>query len=231
MSRRVVMNFSRTIMVLLKLPTYRWEEIRERIDMSELESAIAGLGERPAFLAASLHMGPWELGGLCLSRTGHKMHTVSLDHPSKNVTRFFDQRRRSIGVINHPMRKSYTILKEALENGDCVGLLVDRAYGATHKRFEFFGAQQPFPLGHLFLSASTGVPIITCALVFDRGDRFKFVYGGLHFPPTEGTEDLDKLEELQAECLRDFEKIIREYSDQWFQFERLAEPSVDKNAD
>ena len=78
---------------------------------------------------------------------------------------------------------------------------------------------------------STGVPIITCALVFDRGDRFKFVYGGLHFPPTEGTEDLDKLEELQAECLRDFEIIIREYSDQWFQFERLAEPSVDKNAD
>ncbi|MCK5619238.1 MAG: lysophospholipid acyltransferase family protein [Candidatus Krumholzibacteria bacterium] len=231
MSRRVVMNFSRTIMVLLKLPAYRWEEIRERIDMSELESAIASLGERPAFLAASLHMGPWELGGLCLSRTGHKMHTVSLDHPSVNVTRFFDQRRRSIGVINHPMRKSYTILKEALEKGDCVGLLVDRAYGATHKRFEFFGAQQPFPLGHLFLSASTGVPIITCALVFDRGDRFKFVYGGLHFPPTEGTEDLDKLEELQAECLRDFEKIIREYSDQWFLFERLAEPSVDDNAD
>jgi KDO2-lipid IV(A) lauroyltransferase len=231
MSRRVIMNFSRAIMVLLKLPTYRWEELRDRIDMSGFESAVAELGERPAFLVASLHMGPWELGGLCLSRMGYKLHTPALDHPSENVTRFFDQRRRSIGVINHPLRNSYSILKEALENGDCVGLLVDRAYGATHKRFEFFGVQQPFPLGHLVLSASTGVPIITGALVFDRGDRFKFVYSGLHFPPTDGKEDLDKLEALQAECLRDFEKVIVEYSDQWFQFERLAEPSVDKHAD
>jgi KDO2-lipid IV(A) lauroyltransferase len=221
MSRRVVMNFARAILVFLRLPAYRWEELRERIELGEFENAIASLGERPVFLAVSFHMGPWELGGLCLSRMGFKLHTVALDHSSDHVTNFFNRHRRSIGVINHPMRKSYVMLKESLERGEIVGLLVDRAYGATHKRFEFFGVKHEFPLGHLFLAASVGVPIVTVVMLFDDRNRFRFVVGGVHEPPEERTEDFDKLEELQAKCLGDFERIIREHSDQWFQFEPL----------
>lgn len=226
LSRRVIMNFARAIVVFLRLPWYRWEDLCDRVDLEEFETAVAGLGERPVFLAASLHMGPWELGGLCLSRMGFKLHTVALDHPSEDVTNFFDQRRHSIGVINHPIGKSYPVLKEALGAGDIVALLVDRAYGATHKRFDFLGVKPKFPLGHLFLAASVGVPIVTCAMVFVEGNRFKLQLGGVHEPPKERTEDFDKLEGLQMKCLADFERIVREHSDQWFQFERIttAEP-------
>ena len=223
-SRRVVMNFARAIVVFLKLPSYKWDEIRKITDMSQFEAAIDGMGKHPVFLVASVHMGPWELGGLFLSRLGFKLHTVALDHPSEQVTRFFDKRRRSIGIINHPMRNSYPILKAALQNGESVVLLTDRVYSASYKRFRFFGVQGKFPLGHLYLSASCGVPILTGAMVFDgAGNRFKYIHGGIHQPPPDGTEDMDKLEELQARCLEDFEKIIREHSDQWFHFEPLAD--------
>jgi lauroyl/myristoyl acyltransferase len=147
------------------------------------------------------------------------------------VTRFFDERRRRIGVVNHPIRKSYSALKGALDAGDCVALLVDRAYGATAKRFEVFGVEHKFPMGHLLLSGSTGVPILTGALVFDGKDRIKYVQGGVHYPPPEGTEDFDKLEDVQRACLRDFERIIKEYSEQWFQFFPLSEPREDDHAD
>lgn len=229
MSRRVVINFARAIQIFLMMPNYRWDTLRERVDMSELEAVVEGLGKRPVFLLASLHMGPWELGGLCVSRIGFKLNTVALDHPSEQVTRFFDRRRRSIGIINHPMRKSYPILKEALERGECVALLVDRAYGSTHKQFEFLGVKSPLPLGHLFLAARTGVPIVTGVFVFDDGNRFKWVQGGVHFPPPEGTEDFDKLEALQAECLKDFERIIRKYGDQWFHFQPLVNPDRERH--
>lgn len=224
MSRRVVMNFARAILVFLELPTYRWQELRERVDMSAFQAAVAEVGPKPAFLMASLHMGPWELGGLCLSRMGFKVHTVALDHPNERVTRFFDRRREGIGVVNHPMRKSYSELKDALIAGDVVALLVDRAYGATSKRFPFFSVRRRFPLGHLFLSGSTGVPILTGALVFDGRDRFRYVHGGTHYPPRQGTTDLDALEAVQEACLRDFERIIRDHSDQWFQFWPLEDP-------
>jgi len=231
MSRRVIMNFSRAILVFLKLPYYGWEELSGRVDFDDLREAAAELGGRPSFLLASIHMGPWELGGLCLSRYGFKLHTVALDHPTAQVTRFFDERRRSIGVINHPIRKSYLVLKEALQQGDSVALLVDRAYGATSKRFDFFGVSHKFPMGHLMLSGSTGVPIFTGAMIFDGKDRFKYVHSGVHFPPSEGTQDFDKLEGLQKACLRDFEAIIREHSEQWFQFFPLEDPMEGDNAD
>ena len=223
MSRRVIMNFSRAILVFLRLPTYRWETLKKRVDFEDLKAAVATLGERPAFLLASLHMGPWELGGLCLIRYGFKIHTVSLEHPTRQVTDFFDRRRSSIGIINHPIRKSYSVLKEALQKGDSVALLVDRAYGATSKRFDFFGVSHRFPMGHLMLAASTGVPVLTGAVVFDGDDGYKYVHGGVHHPPKEGTEDFDKLERMQMACLRDFEAIIKRYSEQWFQFYPLED--------
>jgi KDO2-lipid IV(A) lauroyltransferase len=222
-SRRVIMNFARAIVVFLRLPAYKWDELRKITDLSQFESAVENLGDRPVFLIASVHMGPWELGGLCLSRLGYRVHTVALDHPSEQVTKFFDRRRRSIGVINHPMGNSYSILKEALIGGDSVALLTDRAYGATHKRFPLFGVTEKFPLGHLYLSASCGVPILTGALVFANAGHFRYVHGGVHHPPPEGAEDVDKLEALQARVLADFETIIRDHSDQWFHFERLGE--------
>jgi len=231
MSRRVIMNFSRAILVFFRLPNYRWEKLSGLVDFDELREAAAALGERPSFLLASIHMGPWELGGLCLSRYGFKIHTVALDHPTPQVTQFFDQRRRSVGVINHAAGKSYTVLKEALLQGDCVALLVDRSYGATSKRFDFFGVSHKFPMGHLLLAGSTGAPIFTGALIFDGRDRFKFVHAGVHYPPSEGTQDFDKLEGLQKACLRDFEAIIREHSEQWFQFFPLEDPMEGDNAD
>lgn len=222
-SRRVIMNFARAIVVFLRIPAYEWERLRKVTDMSAFEAAVESLGERRTFLIASVHMGPWELGGLCLSRLGYRIHTVALDHPTEQVTKFFDRRRRSIGVVNHPMGGSYPILKEALRKGENVALLTDRAYGATFKRFQFFGVTEKFPLGHLYLAASTGVPIMTGALVFDEGGGFRYDHRAIHYPPAERTEDVDRLEELQMKCLADFESIIRDHSDQWFHFERLGE--------
>ncbi len=231
MSRRIIMNFSRAIMVFLELPNYKWEELRENVDMSEFDAALAELGTQRSFLLASAHVGPYELGGLCLSSLGFKTHTAALDHPNEKVTKFFDERRRSVGVTSYPMRKSYMALKGALAGGDVVAILVDRAYGATAKRFDFFGVRPLFPLGHLFLSASTGVPIVTGAFVFDGKDRYKWVHGGIHYPPAEGTGDFDKLEVVQRAILGDFERFLRDYSDQWFQFLPLLEPDGENDGD
>ena len=230
-SRRIIMNFSRTIMVFLELPNLTWEGLRENVDMSEFDAAMAELGGQRSFLLASPHVGPYELGGLCLSGLGFKPHTAALDHPNEKVTRFFDERRRGVGVTSYPMRKSYTALKRALAGGDVVAILVDRAYGATARRFDYFGTRPLFPLGHLYLSASTGVPIVTVAFVFDGKDRYKWVHGGIHYPPSEGTEDLDKLEAMQRAILGDFEMFLRDYSDQWFQFLPLLEADGENNGD
>ena len=220
-ARHVVMNFARAIQLFLQMPFFNWEDIRQRCDFTEFEEAVKSIGENKAFIMASGHIGPWELGGYCLARMGYRVHTVALEHPSPWVTRFYTERRRILGIKAFPLSGSFYLLKASLDSGGCVALLIDRAYGKAKKRFSLFGVESEFPLGHLVLSMRCRVPVITGALVFDGPERFRYVHGGTHWPDESLPED-ERLEALQDSCLRDLERIILAYSDQWSHFTPLG---------
>lgn len=215
-ARRTVHHFARGILLFLQLPFLDPDELFARCDVSLLRSEIDRLGGRP-FIIASAHVGPWELGGYCLARMGHEIHTVALDHPTRQITEFYSARREYLGIHAHPLGESFSKLKEVVDRGGSVALLVDRAYGKVKKRFTFFGVRTEFPLGHLVLAARCNAPVLTGALVFDGPGRFKYVHGGTHFAE-DAADEFEKLERLQERCLRDLEGIIRAYPDQWFHF-------------
>ncbi|HEX6789943.1 MAG TPA: hypothetical protein VF247_01415, partial [Candidatus Krumholzibacteria bacterium] len=160
-ARRVIHRFAHSILVFLELPFFKPEEVFARCDIEELRAQVADLPPGRGFIIATGHIGPWELGGYCLTQMGYEVHTVALDHPSSEVTEFFSARRDYIGVRAHPIQGSVGKLKEALDAGKCVALLIDRAYGKAKKRSLFFGVMKDFPLGHVVLSIRTGVPILT----------------------------------------------------------------------
>lgn len=216
-ARRTVHNFARGILLFLQMPFLDPDELFARCDVSLLAEEIARVGKGRPFIVASAHVGPWELGGYCLARLGHIVHTVALDHPTRQVTEFYSRRREYLGIQAHALGDSILVLKEAMERGEPVALLVDRSYGKAKKRFAIFGVESEFPLGHLVLAARCSAPVITGALVFDGRDRFRYVHGGTHYP-VEHEDEFEKLERLQERCLRDLEEIIRAYTDQWFHF-------------
>jgi len=216
-AKRVFMNFTRSIYLFLRMPYIEHDQLLAAADFSSFQAAAEEIGEGKPFIVATAHVGPWELGGIIVTYMGYRLHTVALEHPSTHVTRFFSQRRELLGMQAHPLGSSFPILKHALEHGDCVALLIDRAYGRVSKRFALFGVESEFPLGHLVLSAACQVPVLTGAVVFDGPDNFRFVHRGTHYPE-DIDDEFEKLERLQEKCLRDLEGIIREYSDQWFNF-------------
>jgi lauroyl/myristoyl acyltransferase len=219
-SRRVVMNFARAIQLFLEMPFLEWEDMRARCDMSEFDAAVEALGPDRPFIIASGHIGPWELGGYYLSHKGFVVNTVALEHPSREVTGFYSERRSLLGIHAYPMDGAFHLLKAGLDRGECVALLIDRAYGKVSKRFTLFGQEREFPLGHLVLALRCNVPVLTGALLFDGKERFRYVHGGTHWPDNSEGE-FERLEELQDRCLRDLERIIREHSDQWCHFRPL----------
>jgi lauroyl/myristoyl acyltransferase len=216
-ARRTIHNFARGILLFLRLPFLEPDALFARCDVTALRAEIEALGGRRPFIVASAHVGPWELGGYCLARMGHAIHTVALDHPTRQVTEFYSARREYLGIHAHPLGESFSVLKDAMDRGESVALLVDRAYGKAKKRFTIFGVESEFPLGHLVLSARCNAPVLTGALVFDGPDRFKYVHGGTHIL-AEPMDEFERLERLQESCLRDLEGIIRDYTDQWFHF-------------
>jgi|GEM_PF-2450359 len=220
-SRRVVMNFARSIQIFLELPFVPWEQWKSQCDFSELTRAVQEAGNPRSFVLATGHVGPWELGGFCLARLGYGLHTAAFEHPNARVAAFYSERRSILGVHAYPNSGSFPKLRAAIERGECVALLIDRAYGEAKKRFTLFGVESEFPIGHLVLALRCHVPVLTGALVFDGRDRFRYVHGNTHIAPT-ANDELAQLDALQAACLRDLESIIRAHSDQWFHFERIG---------
>lgn len=221
-ARAVFFNFARAISCFLHIDRYRCEEGRARCDFQGLDAVLAALRRRGGFLLVGPHVGPWEIGGAFLSKLDLRIHTVALDHPSARVTDFFDERRRSVGIVCHSLGGAFEELRAALEGGDCVALLIDRKRNEG-KAYPMFGRNVTLPTGHAALAVQCGAPILTGVCVFaPPGDRFKFVFNGPHYPDPALDED-SRIEDLHRRCRADMERYIREYPDQWFNFESLED--------
>ncbi len=219
-ARQVFSNFGHSIYCFLRLPYLDRTELRRRCDLNGIDEVASRLLDKGGFILAGPHVGPWEIAGRCFSDLGIRIHTVTLDHPSASVTAFFDERRRSMGMACYPISGSFQPLKDALNSGKCVALLIDRNYGRARRRDPLFGLDVPLPSGHSVLAVRCNAPIVTAVIVFDGDCRFKFVYNGPHYPD-KALDERSAVEKLQALCRSDMESFIRRFPDQWFNFNSL----------
>ncbi len=220
-TRNVFSNFGKSIYCFLRVGRMTPGELRARCDYGGIDVVTAKLCEKGGFIIVGPHVGPWEMAGAFLSALGLRVHTVALDHPSARVTGFFEERRRSMGLVCHPVGGSFPALSAALEKGSCVALLIDRTYGRGGKPSTMFGRSVVLPAGHAVLAVRCGVPVLSAVCVFGPGERFKFVYGGPYYPDLTLGED-DRAEDLHRRCRDDMERFIGEYPDQWFHFGLLS---------
>jgi phosphatidylinositol dimannoside acyltransferase len=221
--RRVFSNFGRSIYYFLRLPFISAGDLKKRCDYNGLDATIGELAENGGCIFVGPHLGSWEVGGACLTALGIRLHTVALPHPSRRVTEFFNQRRELLGIECSPLRGSARSLRGALRDGKSVALLIDRTYldGTYVGRkgvFQWFETDVELPMSHVALAIRSQAPIVTTVCVFDGADRFKFFFGGPHYP----RRDLDYESaaiELQEQCVADMTRFVREFPDQWFHFQ------------
>jgi len=219
-AKNLFSNFGKSIYCFLRLPSTSLEELRARCDYGGIDVVARELRGKGAFIIAGPHVGPWEVGGACLSALGLRIHTVALDHPSGQVTGFFEARRRMTGIVSHPIGRSFSPLCDALQHGGCVALLIDRTYGRSPQSFQMFGRSILLPTGHAALAVRCRVPILTAVCVFAPGGTFKFVFNGPYYPDTSLGEKA-AVEDLHRRCRTDMEQFIRRQPDQWFNFRSL----------
>jgi KDO2-lipid IV(A) lauroyltransferase len=216
-ARRVFLNFGRSILMFLYVPAMDRHELRQRCDYNGIDSLAAELSEQGGFIIVGPHLGPWEVGGGGLAALELPIHTVAFHHPSTGVTRFFEESRRKMGVKTSHVRNAYTSLRDALNRGDCVVLLIDRAYEETGKPFQMFGRQVELPTGHLALALRCGVPVITAACVIGANGQLQYTCNGPYRVNTSVDEET-AMSELQQSCIEDIEDLIRTHHEQWFHF-------------
>jgi lauroyl/myristoyl acyltransferase len=220
LSRNLFVNFSKSIFCFLRLPYMDEDELLGCCDIYAARETLHQLGNRGGFVIAGPHVGPWEMGGACLSALGLRIHSVAHEHPSRSVTRFFEDRRRQSGIQCHPVGRSYDALAQALKAGDCVALLIDRDFGRARKSFSLFGRPLGLPGGHAALSVRCQVPIVTAVCAFMGDDKIKIELRGPYYPD-KSLGDNAAIEDLIERCRLDIEWFVRKYPDQWFNFQPI----------
>lgn len=225
---RLVLNafykYSRNWVDVMLMTRLRGERlfalIGRRSGSTPLDDALAaGSGA----ILISPHLGNWELGGLGLAEMGYRLNVLTFREPDEKVNENRERvrRERGIGVIyvDRHDTSPLAIIEavNALRRNEIVVLLGDRDGSSHTMALDFFGKPAQIPLGAAYLSLASGAPVIPVFVPLE-GNRYATL---MDEPIRFRCGHLDHAEAIRTgtrQLVRVFEKYIRAYPDQWYNF-------------
>ncbi|MBT0893002.1 lysophospholipid acyltransferase family protein [Geobacter hydrogenophilus] len=209
------------VMLMMRLTGERlFSLIGRRSTSTPLDNALAvGTGA----ILVSPHFGNWELGGLGLADLGYKINVLTFREPDEKVNELRERVRgeRGIGFIyvDRHDTSPLAIIEavNALRRNEIVALLGDRDGSSHTMSVEFFGRPANIPLGAAYLSLASGAPVIPVFVPLEGGRYATIMEEPIHF--RGGHRDHGAvIREGVEQLIRLFEKYIRAYPDQWYNF-------------
>lgn len=194
--------------------------IGRRSSSAPLDEALAaGKGA----ILVSPHLGNWELGGLGLAEMGYRLNVMTFPEPDEkvNAARERVRQERGIGFIYvDPKDTSPLAVIEsvnALRRNEIVVLLGERDGSSNTVTVDFFGKQTAIPAGAAHLALVTGAPIIPVFVPME-GSRYATLMDEPIYVQGRRGENAGAIVEGTQRLVRVFEKYIRQYPDQWYNF-------------
>lgn len=205
--------------------------VEKEVGEENLKKALArGRG----VICVTPHLGNWELGGYVLASKGYPISILTLQEESQYLSRYEERLRKSAGIhtitINPKEKPSLAILDIAkrLRNNEIVAMVADRIYEGESIEIEFFGRPTLFPSGAAHLAFETGAAIVPVFVVLEK--RMK--YWGIIREPISLNKSVTKAKAIRQclqEIAKNFEEVISQYPDQWFNFFPYWERNIGQN--
>ncbi|HEX9079706.1 MAG TPA: lysophospholipid acyltransferase family protein [Desulfuromonadaceae bacterium] len=209
------------VMLMIRLRGERLQRlIGRRGDPAPMDEALArGNGA----ILVSPHLGNWELGGLGLADQGYRVNVLTFREPDEKVNELREvvRRERGIGFIYVDRHDSSPLAiieaVNALRRNEVLALLGERDGSSQTIRVDFFGRPTDVPVGAAYLALASGAPIIPVFVPMEDGkyatlmDEAIYVRGGRGRHAEAIREGMERLVAV-------FERYIRRYPDQWYNF-------------
>lgn len=173
------------------------------------------LDQGQGFIAATAHLGNWELAGRLLSPFGKTVHVLVAPEQNAIIQRLLRESddSTSLRFLSNDNAGSLMKLLMALRRGDVVAIQMDRSTGhRSDMQADFFGAPALFPGGPLILAGAARVPVIPFFCLM-RPDHQYDIYIDEPIAVTRG----DEAEALQ-QIVGALERHVVMAPDQWFNF-------------
>jgi lauroyl/myristoyl acyltransferase len=167
------------------------------------------------FIAATAHLGNWELAGRLLSTYGRRIHVLMAPEQDPAIQRFLRQgtHEAELCFVTNDHSAVFVQLLMALRRGEVVAVQMDRATGhRSDVAVPFFGTPALFPLGPFLLARAAQVPVLPCFCVMRPDARYE-IWVDQAIPVAPGHE-----ETALQHMVRVLERYIAMAPNQWYNF-------------
>lgn len=220
-ARRTMINMLDAAVDLFHLPTMRPAEVEALIGVEGREHLDAAMAMGKGVVVATVHLGPYELGGAWLALAGYPVHGMVEDlDPETNAALALYRQATGMKVIsrNGGLRASIRVLRDK----KILLLVSDRVvgHGSEGLPVPFGEGVRALPTGPAALALATGAPIVTGHIARNRGRGPRYLVRLeapiLATPTGDAPHDREALTRLVAERLS---AAVRAHPDQWFVFQ------------
>ncbi len=171
----------------------------------------------------SPHLGNWELGGLGLADKGYRINVLTFREPDEKVNELREKVRAERGIrfiyVDRDDTSPLAIIEavNALRRNEILALLGDRD-GSSHTAvMDFFGRPAAIPLGAAYLGLASGAPVFPVFVPLEGNRYATIMEEPVYFTGGHAAHKSTVLDGT-ARILRVFERYIRAYPDQWYNF-------------
>jgi lauroyl/myristoyl acyltransferase len=182
------------------------------------------LAKGKGLIALSAHLGNWELGAAALAQRGYALNAVALWHPDPNLNALYQSYRTRRQIRPIPFGRAARDCIAALRRNEMVAVIGDRDFTASRNTVQFFGEPARLPDGPAKLALATGAPILPVFMVRTPNDTFAYVLG----EPIWADKRHDDVASIMRQVAVAMERVISQYSEQWFLFHDLWDVEADR---
>jgi KDO2-lipid IV(A) lauroyltransferase len=214
--RALFRNFAAVFTDLLSLNRQALPVLQRSVHCVQGQAYLhTALAARRGFVAATAHMGNWDLAGRLLSAYGRTVHVLVAPEQEAALQRLLRQEKAaaSLRFVTNTEAGVFMRLLMALRRGEIVAVQADRVMGhRSDISMTFFGAPVAFPSGPFALAAAAQVPVLPCFCLL-RADAQYDIFVEAPIAVSRGHE-----EAALRQMVRVLEQYIAMAPDQWFNF-------------
>jgi KDO2-lipid IV(A) lauroyltransferase len=199
---------------LLALKVKNREQYKEFVDIEGEEHLKKAYDRGKGVICLINHTGSWEFSAITPSILGYETTAVSKALKNKQLNDMIIGFRKSRGLKNLSRGKTYPLLIEALNSGDCLIIMIDQDTKVKSVFVDFMGTPAYTPIGAALLALDTEAAVVPMSMKRLPNNKHQFTIK----PEVKLIRTDDQKSDL-LENTKKFSKIIEEYVrdayDQW----------------
>ena len=207
MARNVFVNQAKN------LADYIWtlhvetrEEYLEYVNIVGEEHLKKAYDRGKGVICLICHMGSWEFSAITPPLLGYETTAVSKALKDERLNSMIIGHRERRGMKNLSRGKTYPLLIEALNKGECLVIMIDQDTKVKSIFVDFMGKPAYTPIGAALLALDTEAAVVPMAMKRLPDDKHQFTIK----PEIELTRTGDQEFDIRENTIK-FSKVIEEY--------------------